>query len=174
VTNHPANATLDALFKDRDPEAVFPLHVPLADVFEGRNGWPQLYTSNHLGAAAAPPPRNRPSFGPDIQISDLVLKLDPPATSQIVANRDIVATFTLSNRGLGGASNVTLTGAQLKNTKAVEGTPSRQRQLAAGQARQMTVRFPGSGGAAGDRVVLRLLGSYLGGTFGASLRVQLP
>jgi hypothetical protein len=38
----------------------------------------------------------------------------------------------------------------------------------------MTVRFPGSVGAAGDRVVLRLSGQYLGGTFGASLRVQLP
>jgi hypothetical protein len=38
----------------------------------------------------------------------------------------------------------------------------------------MTVRFPGSIGAAGARAVLRLSGGYLGGTFGASLRVTLP
>jgi hypothetical protein len=168
----PAVTTLQKLF---GPPAgdLFPLGVPLADVFEGKNGWPKLPGANSSGVGAPPPPK-QPTFGADLQLSKLVLTR-APATSQIAgAVGDVVATFTLSNHGLGGASNVTITAAQLRNQVAIDGVPSQYVYLAGHQSRQMTVRFPGSIGAKGARAVLRLSGQYLGGTFGASQRVQLP
>ncbi|MES2463675.1 MAG: hypothetical protein V4671_24150, partial [Armatimonadota bacterium] len=164
----PPVATLDLLFKPIQDDKIFPLAVPVIDVFEGRNGWPMLplrYTAFSENPPLTPEPL-RKSLGVDLRIHDLVLARES-------GTGDIVASFTITNAGLTGASNVELTVAQLKSSQAIN-PPSRHQHLAPGQEREMRVRFPASVGAAGSAVVLRLSGQYLGGTYGGSFRVKVP
>ena len=88
---------------------------------------------------------------------------------------EVLATLTLSNHGLKGATNVEVTGGRLgsKLTSPVF-VPTRHTRLGPGRSRTLLVRFPSSVGQAGERVVLRLSGRYRGGTFGGSLRITLP
>jgi len=83
-----------------------------------------------------------------------------------------VAAITLLNRGLTAATNVEITGAQLQSRKPLSALSTRPTRLATGHTETCLVRFPDL--AAGQRVVLRLSGAYLGGTFGASFRLTLP
>ncbi|MDQ3652947.1 MAG: nuclease [Acidobacteriota bacterium] len=85
---------------------------------------------------------------------------------------DVVATVTVQNQGVVAASAVTLTQATLG---AANGAPLPQTfgSIAPGASASFTVTFPNPG-AAGDSLLLRLGGTYTGGTFSSTKRVTLP
>ena len=83
------------------------------------------------------------------------------------------ATVTVKNNGTGTAQNVQLTGATLGSAN---GTPSSQSlgDLAPGGGTAvMTVTYT-TAAASGTAAVERYTGSYIGGTFGGSIRATLP
>ena len=82
------------------------------------------------------------------------------------------ATVTVSNNG-GTAQNVTITNSVLGSTP---GTPSPAPlgTIAPGGSAVATVTFPSSAGAPGSPSVIRITGTYTGGTFGGSSRTTLP
>lgn len=87
------------------------------------------------------------------------------------ADGSVRAVVTLSNTGSVQADNVVLTSALLGTSS---GTPLPQAaaNIAPGQSQTLTVTFPSSVLAGGS--VLRLGGTYAGGTFTSSLRVAVP
>ena len=84
-------------------------------------------------------------------------------------NGAIVATITVSNAGTGAANDVVLTNVRLGSTS---GTPLPQSlgDLAPGASATATVQFPA--GTSGN--ILRVGGTYSGGTFGGGARVTPP
>lgn len=84
-----------------------------------------------------------------------------------------LATVTITNTGTGTAQNVQLTTASLG---AATGSPSPNAlgNIAPGSTATATMAFPASAGTTGATVVQKYLGTYTGGTFGASLRLTLP
>jgi hypothetical protein len=160
--DYPAVESLDQLFKPNADGLVFPLGAQVNDVYFGRKGWPNVRVeATELGS---PKPK---SLGVDLRVWDMTL-------TRVPETGEVVATFILANHGLTGASNLWITGAQLRNSQAIDGAPSRHIHLDHGQEREMRVRFPANVGVAGSTVVLRLSGKYLNGTFGGSYRVKLP
>jgi type IV secretory pathway protease TraF len=102
----------------------------------------------------------------------IVLTTSAPLSGS--ASAGYTATVKVTNNGTGAASNVTLTGATLGS---VSGTPLPQTlgTLAAGGGfATVTVNFPASAGANGAAVVEKITGSYIGGTFSASVHATLP
>jgi hypothetical protein len=82
------------------------------------------------------------------------------------------ATVTVSNNG-GTAQNVTITNSALGSTP---GTPSSTPlgTIAPGGNAVATITFPSSAGAPGAATVIKITGTYTGGTFGGSARTTLP
>ena len=95
-------------------------------------------------------------------------------TSLTRSGSDVVATVNVQNQGVVTVNNVALTQASLG---AVNGTPIPQTvspsTLAAGQTGTATVTFANPG-SAGQTRLLRLRGTYTGGTFSRSQNVTLP
>lgn len=161
----PPAATLHAQFDPPIEGQIFPLGVTPGDLFQGINGWPALYGFN-IGLPTPPvnPPRKLPALGVDLRTSVSVQR--DPATNQILV------TLTHINRGLKGASNVEVTDLNLNLKRPVNTPPSRHKYI--GPGKQYTHTFHFAAQPAGTLAVLRVSGRYLGGTFGASIRVKLP
>ena len=85
---------------------------------------------------------------------------------------DVVATVTVQNQGVVAASAVTLTQATLG---VANGAPLPQPfgSIPPGASASFIVTFPNPG-AVGDTRLLRLSGTYTGGTFSSTKRVTLP
>jgi hypothetical protein len=165
-SSYPAAASLEALFDKQQTGQLFPLGVPLNDVFEGDNGWPRLRLYDFDGGWGATPRSSLPARGVDLRVSVVL--------SREAQTGEILATVTLDNQGLSGATNVELVEALLRNGRPLDGMPSRHTHLAAGKSTTLHLRFPTTVGAAGQTALLRLSGKYLGGTFGSSFRMRLP
>ena len=85
-----------------------------------------------------------------------------------------LGTVTVTNKGTGTAKNVVLTSAVLGSAS---GTPGSQPLVSIppnGGVAVATVAFPASAGAPNSASVVKLAGTYTGGTFGGSSRVTLP
>ena len=115
---YPDIDTLKALFDPVVEGQVFPLGVPVADVYTGRNGWPQMEPFNVDVFSGQQPARPASPVSP---------------------------------------------GVDLRTTAALGRDPATGTQY---------LHFPAL--QAGQHVVLRVSGRYLGGTFGGSFRVILP
>jgi hypothetical protein len=96
-----------------------------------------------------------------------------PSLARDAATNEVVATLTLTNTGTAAASNVQLTSALLNGTPAATAFTNLG-SIAAGASLATTVRFPGGGFTPGGAAVLRVGGSFIGGTFTSSLRVTIP
>jgi hypothetical protein len=164
----PATPSLSALFDAPAAGEIFPLGVPLSDIYLGQNGWPTLslqdYTPN-IGSGR--PPYVPPSLGPELRVQ---AKLTRDAVKG-----EILAALTISNHGLSAATNVEVTGGRLGSKGVLAGfVPTRHTRLAPGKTESVLLRFPLNAGTAGEQAVLRLSGRYRGGTFGGSFRVTIP
>jgi hypothetical protein len=95
-------------------------------------------------------------------------------TSSLVVLEDgsYQATVTVSNTG-GTAQDVTLTGSTLGSASGSP-TPQSLGTIAPGGSAVGTLTFPSSAGAPGEAIVIRVTGTYTGGTFGGSFRAKLP
>jgi hypothetical protein len=103
-----------------------------------------------------------------------------PSPVQILATSTVSAvsngyqvTVKMTNNGGSTADNVNLTLATLGPST---GTPLPQSfgSIAPGGSATATVTFPSSAGSAGTLTVLKLGGTYSGGSFGSGNRVKLP
>ena len=104
-----------------------------------------------------------------------LVTLTTSATITGSAGTGYTATVTVKNSGGTTAREIILTSAVLGSTSASSGVPSTPvATLAAGTSTQVTVHFAGTAGADGSASVIRLGGSYNGGTFSGSARVTLP
>jgi hypothetical protein len=165
----PVPAPAGALIAQFNPPAdtPFPLGVSTAEFFQAQNGWPVLsvlvYALDSSPLPPAYPPRQLPALGADLHTS---------VTLSRAGSGAILATVTITNRGLTAASNVEITEGRLNLRKPVFGLPTRRTHLKPGKWTVQTVTFPDLPG--GARAVVRISGRYLGGTFGASFRVTLP
>jgi hypothetical protein len=84
------------------------------------------------------------------------------------------AIITVTNTGTGPASNVSLNMAPL-GSSAGSPLPQSVATLGAGKSTTFTVTFPSSAGSPGTGVAEKYAGTYIGGSFSASVRsVQLP
>jgi hypothetical protein len=90
---------------------------------------------------------------------------------------EVIANVTVTNLGPGEGQSVQLTGATLAGRGTTMSLPQFIGRLIPilpfGEATR-TFRFPASVGARGTRTLLRVNGTWAGGTFGGSLRVTLP
>ena len=141
--------------------------VPISDVFEAQNGWPQLGTQDFGGGPiGATPPAPR-VFKPDVQCGLVSIKRD-------AKSGDVLVTASVRNKGLRGATNIAFAEAKAGSSPPLSPLPHRRTRLAAGKSTQVVFHFPGKTGTPGQTVVLRLQGKYKGGSFGGSFRVKLP
>jgi hypothetical protein len=107
-----------------------------------------------------------------IQPLSIAITLAPSLSRDSITN-EVVASLTVRNTGTGPASNVQLATAILGSTVTTTPLPNLGTILA-GNSTVTIVRFPASAGAPGAPSVLRVNGSYTGGTFASSSRVILP
>ncbi len=87
---------------------------------------------------------------------------------------NIVSTITVTNAGTATAQNVRLTSAVLGTTNTTTSPLPTIGNIAPGASAVAVVKFPPGAGTAGSSSVLRIAGTYTGGTFGGSLRVTIP
>lgn len=166
-TSYPATDSQDQLFQTPAKSTdIFPLGVPITDVFLGNNGWPELGKHNFAKPYDAVP-RPRPvALGADLRPE---IELSRNATTGAIE-----VSLTLRNKGLGAAANVEIVSAQLGSRPAIEPLPHDRTRLAGGKEWKTTVKFPANTAQSGQMVVLRLQGRYKTGTFGGSYRVKMP
>jgi len=86
---------------------------------------------------------------------------------------NIVVLVTLANAGGSLARNVELTVAKIGSTVPTE-LPISSGDIASGTLAQTKLQFPGSIGITGTNTILTLNGTYTGGTFTITDRIQLP
>lgn len=86
----------------------------------------------------------------------------------------ITANLSLKNMGYLTASNVRITKATLGAANTGSALPVSVGSIAAGASGSAGLSFPGSAGAAGTVVSLKVSGTFTGGTFSGSLKVTLP
>jgi hypothetical protein len=90
-------------------------------------------------------------------------------------SNNVLLTLTLANTGGSAATGVQLTSAKIGAASTTTALPQTIPDVPAGGSQSTTVFFPaGSVGASGATVVLSYAGTYSGGSFGGSSRVQLP
>jgi hypothetical protein len=87
---------------------------------------------------------------------------------------EVVATITATNASGSPVKNAQIDSAVLGTTSTTSALPVVLGDIGSGQSAIAIVRFPGSAGAAGISSVLRLIGSYKGGTFAGSFPVIVP
>jgi hypothetical protein len=85
-----------------------------------------------------------------------------------------VSTIEVRNEGTAPAANVRLTSVQLGTAQTIASPLPILGVIAPGASAQAIARFAGTAGAPGTAVVLRVAGTYDGGTFISSFRVTLP
>ncbi len=83
-------------------------------------------------------------------------------------------TLTFVNSGGVDLANIQTLTAKLNTTAPMTALPQSVGTLLIGQTATLTLRFSGVAGVAGKAGVLRLSGSYPGGVFGGSYRIQIP
>lgn len=85
---------------------------------------------------------------------------------------EIVASITVANTGTAPAADVRVTSSTLDSTGTSSPLPAALGEISAGHSRAVTLRFAAP--APGTRTVLRVNGTFSGGTFGGSLRITVP
>ena len=90
----------------------------------------------------------------------------------LLGNGSYQAIVTVTNTG-GVAQNVTLVSSSLGSASGTPATVPLGTVPSGGNA-STTVVFPSSAGAPGAATVIRITGTYTGGTFGGSARTTLP
>jgi hypothetical protein len=108
-----------------------------------------------------------PTSGPAKIIVTSVLSRDPNTGN-------IVVLVTLADAGGSLAPNVQLTVAKIGSTVPITGLPISSGDIASGTLAQTKVQFPGSIGITGTNTILTLNGTYTGGTFTITDRIQVP
>jgi hypothetical protein len=153
---------MDALFKAIDPKVpeTFPLEVSLRDFYQNLNGWATLHYG--VGQESEPPPRP-----PLEEAIEVVAELSLDAVTG-----EVVAAVNLRNRGVTTAGNVMITKATLGGQSASALHANVPLCLHQNQPRDITVHFPRA--TQGTETVLKISGTYLGGTFEAGLPVMVP
>jgi hypothetical protein len=158
---------LKDLFDPHQAGNIFPLGVPLADVFEGQNGWPRLQYGCPYFSGCEPPPGNTslPSE----------FTSEPTLYPQIGVSRDentkeILVEVTLYNQGLTPARNLEITDASLNGRKAAP--TGLQTSVHQGDPQTILLRFPDIRKTTSAN--LKISGSYLGGKFDTTIRVEVP
>ena len=155
-------ANLQHVFDPPSSKASDALGESISDAVYGRNGW-HIPPFGHPQAQPPASPAGRPD--PELEVTAALAR---DAAGQVEL------TVQLRNGGPSGLTNVAVTAARLGRFDTTTSLPSRHTRLWEGSSHTLTLRFPGTVGEAGQSAVLRLSGSYLGGTFGASLRLTLP
>jgi hypothetical protein len=167
VDSFPPTFSQDQVFKTpTNSWDIWPLGVPLSDVFEGHNGWPKLPKKNFQSFSAVPEPTPLAKASPDLQ-TKVTLKRNADTGM-------IEAELTIENDGLVAATNMEIRSATLSSRAAIEPLPHERTRLAWGKKWTTTVKFPADTAQAGQTVVLRLQGRHKTGTFGGSFRVKMP
>ena len=159
--------TLSALFDPIQEGSPFPLGVPLSEVFEGQRGWPKTEYTNQPGSSLSSPnpiPAPTPSLGVDMRLS--------VALTRDNISGEVMATITLNNQGMSPATNVQITGATLSGRQALANHAYHPTRVLIGYPVPVALRFASL--PKGTIALLRVTGSYFGGTFGGSFRVTLP
>ncbi len=141
----------------------------MADVFEGRNGWPRLpYSCSAILSSDCEAPPGYPSLA-------TVFAVEPTLTPQVVLSRDpntneILAEVTIYNQGLTAARNVEITDASLNGRKADQ--TGLQMIVHQGDPQTILLRFPNIPKT--TTANLKISGSYLGGKFSDDMPVDVP
>jgi hypothetical protein len=112
----------------------------------------------------------------DVQSPSLLFAMLVVTESELYRNaetNEIVVNFTIHNNGGGTATNVMLTAASLGGA---DGSPLTQPlgDIVPNDAVSTSIHFPVSAGETGAGTVLRLSGTYDGGTFNTGRRVTIP
>jgi hypothetical protein len=154
---------LSDLFDTSSRTKIFPLGVPLEDVYLGLHGWPKL-----PGGQAVTPPTEMiasdlPSLGVSVRLT-AALSRDP-------ITNEVVAEVTLRNEGVTPATNVEIGDATLGGQRMTANHAVRRLRLFYGHPQTIRLQFPATSGRA---AVLKIAGQFLGGTFGGSFRVTVP
>jgi hypothetical protein len=103
-----------------------------------------------------------------------VVKLITTTSLAVQSDGSYLGTVTVTNTGTGTAQNVVLTSAVLGSASGTPGTQPLVSIPPNGGTAVATVAFPASAGAPSSASVVKLAGTYTGGTFGGSSRVTLP
>lgn len=106
-------------------------------------------------------------------ISGSTVQLLTTAAVSQLSNGSYQAVVTVQNTGSSAALAVTLTNMSVGSASALP-LPASLGTIEVGAAASTTLTVPGSAGAPGSAVVERFAGTYTGGTFGGSVRAQLP
>lgn len=113
--------------------------------------------------------------GSDAFLTKIKMTASLRVTPTIVRNgNNLDVTLALANVGELDIANVRVSNAKLNTSTTTTGLPLVVGTMLIGQNETVTLRFAGAAGAPGSRAVLRLTGSYTGGTFGGTYRVTLP
>jgi len=96
-----------------------------------------------------------------------------PSLSRDPITNEVVASLAVSNTGGGTAGNVQFTAVLLNSTATSTALPNLG-SIAPGGSANTSVRFPGGGFTSGSAAVLRVTGSYNGGSFTSTSRVTIP
>lgn len=102
------------------------------------------------------------------------LKLTSASLTRNSATGAYTANVTLKNTGSLTAPNVRVTASTLGAAATNTPLPLGLGSLAAGSALTTSLTYPGSAGASGTVVTLKVSGTFTGGTFTGSLKVTLP
>lgn len=158
-------ATLKDMFNPPQTGTVFPLGISTTDFYLAQNGWPQMSLYDKLITSRPPlPPSRPPSLSADMRVSATLTR--DPATNQLVA------TLTVKNMGIGGATNVEIVETSLNRKRPLANLSRRRTHLVQGRSQVYTVNFPSL--AQGATAILKVSGRYKGGSFGGSFRIKIP
>jgi hypothetical protein len=97
-----------------------------------------------------------------------------PTLARDGGTNEVVVTVSLANTGGTAATGVQVNSATIGGTSTTTLLPAVMPDVPAGGSSSVVLRFPGSVGTAGSRVVLSVGGVYSAGSFGGSARVVLP
>ena len=98
----------------------------------------------------------------------------PQTAARDTNTNEVVVTITVANSGGAPATAVRVTSAKIGLISTTTVLPASMPDIPAGGSSTTVVRFPGPVGPADARVVLAVIGTYSGGSFGGSARMNLP
>jgi hypothetical protein len=87
---------------------------------------------------------------------------------------NVVIAATIANIGGAAAANVQITSAKIGTTNASTALPLSIGVINSGNFSQASISFPGSAGAPGTATTVTIAGTYTGGSFTSTARVNLP
>lgn len=100
--------------------------------------------------------------------------LSETVTLMLLTNGSYQATVKITNSGTGTAQNVTIAAAALGPAKSLQALPAALANIDPSGSITAVFTFPSTAGAPGAASVLKLGGTYTGGSFAGSIRVTLP